>query len=363
MPIPGALTLEEGVARHMAFLEKAKRRIIREREAKAAAKVRATKTRMAENLAAEGRGSDTEVAHVTPGEMVIPRVFQTPEVMAAIAKVAAAHGVPLDRFRVGDVHNSVNRKTGAPEFIFDDTWQGTSPLLSIVNAETIARSPMLSGNPLSSVTSGFDRWASTPINIDYTDAGLFGVGANAPYRYNGPQIEEITVTAPRATNPPYSGGPMVQVGGNIPYNGDLALPGGDTVSGNVARTQEERNRLMLGGALRNIPAGPIGMAGGAAGGYLDALKNWTDRVWKHHEWDYKDKPPYEDFGGNYNCGATGAQLLPEWALQRGAGVAQMLFGPRDPSNGTPFGGRPYGNQVEDVDAIAKGFDYGQSRRW
>ena len=79
---------------------------------------------MAEKLAAEGRGADSEVAHITPGEMVIPRVFQTPEVLAALAKVAAAQGVPLDRFRVGDARNRINPETGAPEFGFVDWIKG-----------------------------------------------------------------------------------------------------------------------------------------------------------------------------------------------------------------------------------------------
>ncbi len=35
----------------------------------------------AQMLALQGRGGDTEIAHLTPGEMVIPAWMQTPEVM------------------------------------------------------------------------------------------------------------------------------------------------------------------------------------------------------------------------------------------------------------------------------------------
>ncbi len=39
----------------------------------------------AQVLALQGRGGDTEIAHVTPGEVVIPARIRTPEVMAALA--------------------------------------------------------------------------------------------------------------------------------------------------------------------------------------------------------------------------------------------------------------------------------------
>src|SRR5947207_4021706 len=44
----------------------------------------------AQALARAGRGSDTTVGHLTPGEVVIPKRLQTPEVMAALARAARA---------------------------------------------------------------------------------------------------------------------------------------------------------------------------------------------------------------------------------------------------------------------------------
>lgn len=199
---PGALTMEQAIARHTAYLEKERRRIEAAQRTKAEAKTRAKKAAMAEQLAAEGRGHDTEVAHVTPGEMVIPHLFQTPEVLAALSKVADAHGVPLGRFRIGDARNSINPRTGAPEFIFDDSWHGAIP--SVVNANDIAHRPMFSGNPWSSLTTGFDQWAaSTPINIDYTRTGLDGAGSipagTEPYRYEGRRPKKSASSAAFAT--------------------------------------------------------------------------------------------------------------------------------------------------------------------
>ena len=55
----------------------------------------------ARQLARKGRGGDSEIAHVTPGEIVVPRELQTPEVMAALDWAAAGVGLSLDRLRVG----------------------------------------------------------------------------------------------------------------------------------------------------------------------------------------------------------------------------------------------------------------------
>lgn len=93
---PSALTLEQ--AREL--------EIKRARERK----------RQAAQLAAQGRGEDTEIAHVARGEMVIPEAFQTPELLAVLHRAAAKNGVPLDRLRVGSRRNSINPKTGLPEF-------------------------------------------------------------------------------------------------------------------------------------------------------------------------------------------------------------------------------------------------------
>jgi hypothetical protein len=74
-------------------------------------------------LALQGRGEDTEIAHVTPGEVVIPRALQRPDVMAALRGAAARAGVPLNRLRVGARENRVNPRTGAAEFNISDLYK------------------------------------------------------------------------------------------------------------------------------------------------------------------------------------------------------------------------------------------------
>lgn len=68
----------------------------------------------------QGRGGDTQIAHVTPGEMVVPRSLQTPAVMRTLAIEAARKGINPARYTVGNRLNSHNPLTGAQEFTPDN---------------------------------------------------------------------------------------------------------------------------------------------------------------------------------------------------------------------------------------------------
>jgi hypothetical protein len=70
-------------------------------------------------LALQGRGGDTEIAHVTPGEVVIPRSLQTPQLMRQIAVLAARQGLDPRQLTVGHRANKVNPQTGQREFLDD----------------------------------------------------------------------------------------------------------------------------------------------------------------------------------------------------------------------------------------------------
>lgn len=66
-----------------------------------------------------GRGTDTVLAHLSLGEVVIPRAFlDDPQVMAAIQQIFDANGASLAEFTVGDESNKINPETGHPEFFF-----------------------------------------------------------------------------------------------------------------------------------------------------------------------------------------------------------------------------------------------------
>jgi hypothetical protein len=81
---------------------------------------RATIQRLqADVLALQGRGGDSRVAHLTPGEVVVPRSLQTPQFLQWLRMVAQAQGIDPARLVVGSNRNSVNPNTGQEEF-FDD---------------------------------------------------------------------------------------------------------------------------------------------------------------------------------------------------------------------------------------------------
>lgn len=70
----------------------------------------------ARKLKGKGRNGDTEIAHVTPGEMVVPLSVQTPEVRSTLQRSFAERGVPMERYTVGTTDNSRNPDTNKEEY-------------------------------------------------------------------------------------------------------------------------------------------------------------------------------------------------------------------------------------------------------
>lgn len=66
-----------------------------------------------------GRGTDTVMAHMSLGEVVIPREFLSdPDVMGMLEALFQQNGSSLNEFTVGDPTNKINPETGYPEFGF-----------------------------------------------------------------------------------------------------------------------------------------------------------------------------------------------------------------------------------------------------
>jgi len=66
-----------------------------------------------------GRGTDTVMAHLSLGEVVIPRSFLDDlDVLGMLQSVFAQNGVDMAEFTVGDEANKINPETGYPEFFF-----------------------------------------------------------------------------------------------------------------------------------------------------------------------------------------------------------------------------------------------------
>lgn len=68
-------------------------------------------------LAAMGRNGDTEIGHLTRGEVVVPRgLLRNPQLKANLADAFKRAGVPMDRYEVGGRGNSRNPRTGIREY-------------------------------------------------------------------------------------------------------------------------------------------------------------------------------------------------------------------------------------------------------
>lgn len=66
-----------------------------------------------------GRGGDTVMAHLSLGELVIPRAFlDDPQVMELMKSLFEQAGANINQYIVGDEANSINPETGYPEFGF-----------------------------------------------------------------------------------------------------------------------------------------------------------------------------------------------------------------------------------------------------
>jgi len=67
----------------------------------------------------KGRKGDSYLAHMTGGELVLPKEFANdPQIRALIDAKFKSNGVSTDQYVVGNKENSINPETGQPEFGF-----------------------------------------------------------------------------------------------------------------------------------------------------------------------------------------------------------------------------------------------------
>lgn len=70
-----------------------------------------------DQMAEAGRSTDTMMAHLTPGEVVIPAEFMAdPQFAQFMAAAFQANEMNIAEFTVGDPANKINPQTGYPEF-------------------------------------------------------------------------------------------------------------------------------------------------------------------------------------------------------------------------------------------------------
>lgn len=83
----------------------------------------ATTGNPAQLAAALGQGGDSEVGHLTPGEIIVPLPVQKahPELVQALAKALQEMGVNPGQYSVGGPDDAINPETGMPQFDAEDS--------------------------------------------------------------------------------------------------------------------------------------------------------------------------------------------------------------------------------------------------
>lgn len=71
-----------------------------------------------QQIAGMGRGGDTLLAHLTPGEMTVPKEVQTPKLMKELNNAYVKAGVHPLQFTAGSPQSSINPATGLHEYNF-----------------------------------------------------------------------------------------------------------------------------------------------------------------------------------------------------------------------------------------------------
>lgn len=76
----------------------------------------------------EGRGGDTILAHLTPGELVVPvPLLSNPEFQQTMSQYFEENQLNISQYIVGDEANSINPETGHPEFGWlSDKWKSVT---------------------------------------------------------------------------------------------------------------------------------------------------------------------------------------------------------------------------------------------
>jgi len=162
----------------------------------------------------QGRGGDTVMAHLSLGELVIPRAFlDDPQVMEAMKALFDEAGANINQYIVGDPANSINPETGYPEFGFFKkifkaikkiaipaalSYFGAPYLSSALGGGTIggalaggltgaAGSAITGGNPLTgALTGGLTGYAGAG---GFDGTGIGDILGKAPSIGQGPNLD------------------------------------------------------------------------------------------------------------------------------------------------------------------------------
>lgn len=119
-----------------------------------------------DDMAEKGRGGDSELAHVTPGDVVIPHavIMENPEFLVKLKQIMGKHGVDYQTHVVGSGKESVNPDTGAKEFGMFNSLAGMgntglSSAMDIAAGSMGLPGPSMAIQGLGSINKGLGKWA------------------------------------------------------------------------------------------------------------------------------------------------------------------------------------------------------------
>lgn len=186
-----------------------------------------------------GRGRDTMLGHLTPGDMVIPRDawMEDPGILQRVKKVMDNSGMDYRTHMVGSGMENINPETGQPEFNFFSNIFKPKNLIRI--AATVAGA-VLGGPPGAAIGSGLSTYAT---GGDLKESALNAGGAYLGSNYLGSGTGDIA--------------------GNLTAS---SIPGAATVGEGLATGAAGSIGSAIGGA--SFPAVTGALAGNSIAGFV-----------------------------------------------------------------------------------------------
>ena len=137
-----------------------------------------------QGMARYGRNGDTRMAHVAPGEMVVPRevLQRNPQVARGLGMAFRDVGADPRRYVVGSTDNSINPVTGRPEFFLDALIDTVSNIASSDAGQAVianVASNLIQGrkpNLKEALISGIVGGGIGALSPDQSFASAFGFG-------------------------------------------------------------------------------------------------------------------------------------------------------------------------------------------
>ncbi len=127
-------------------------------------------------LASKGRGGDTMIGHLTPGDLIIPKQLQSPQLNQLLSQLYAKGGKTIHQYIAGDPANSKNPKTGDPEFGW---WSDFRDAVESIAAPVLGTVGGVFGGPLGAAAGAGIGSAINggSIGQDLLSAGTAGIGS------------------------------------------------------------------------------------------------------------------------------------------------------------------------------------------